>query len=361
MTIPHQMSGFVLTGHGGPEKLEWRDNLPVPIPADGEVLIRVLAAAVNNTDINTRIGWYSKSVNGPTDDTARGLGPGSDSGTVTEDGGRSGSPLSFPRIQGADCCGEIVAVGPGVDPARIGERILVRTLQTTGAGNAPFATWTFGSECDGSFAEYTKTFSNDALVIESSLSDAELATFPCAYSTAETMLQRADVGAERVLITGASGGVGSAAIQLAKRRGATVTAITSEDKTGAIARIGADHILMRGESPEPESQDVVIDLVGGAGWPDLIEALRRGGRYSCAGAIAGPLVAFDLRTLYLKDLSFFGSTWQPANILPDIIDYIERGEIRPLLSDSFALRDLPAAQARFLEKTFIGKIALLPA
>lgn len=107
MVIPKKMNGVLLTGHGGFDKLEWHEDLGVPEPGEGEVLIRVLASSVNNTDINTRTAWYSKSVRG---DTASVIAKGS-TGANAADGGWSGEPISFPRIQGADCCGEIVAVG----------------------------------------------------------------------------------------------------------------------------------------------------------------------------------------------------------------------------------------------------------
>jgi len=352
--IPAKMSGWLLAGHGGFDKLHWREDLPVPTPDAGEVLIRVAASSINNTDINTRIAWYSKAVRG---DTAAGAAGGFDAIDDT-DGGWSGTPIRFPRIQGADCCGEIVAVGAGVDPARVGERVLVRTLQTTGAGDAPFATWTFGSECDGAFAEYTKTFAADAVPVHASWSDRELATVPCAYSTAEGMLQRARVGAERVLVAGASGGVGSAAVQLAKRRGAEVTGVARPAKAQAVRGLGADAVLDRDAALARESFDVVVDLVAGPRWPAMIDALRRRGRYVTAGAIAGPIVELDVRTLYLRDLTLHGTTWQPATILTDLVGYIERDEIRPAIAATYPLIALREAQAAFLDKGFVGKIAI---
>ncbi|MEQ8356542.1 MAG: alcohol dehydrogenase family protein [Kiloniellaceae bacterium] len=354
MTIPEKMSGMVLTGHGGFDKLEWREDLAVPHPGAGEVLIAVRASSVNNTDINTRTAWYSKSVRGG---TASGASAGNAEADAA-DGGWSGQALNFPRIQGADCCGEIVAVGPAVPDSRIGERVLVRALQSTGATGGPYATWTYGSECDGAFADYTKTFAADALPVHSDWSDIELASIPCAYATAEGMLQRAGLKNERVLITGASGGVGSAAVQLSKRRGASVTAVTSADKAADIKALGADEIAMRDSALAEAAFDVVIDLVGGPRWPEMISALRRGGRYGTAGAIAGPIVELDLRSLYLRDLTLFGSTFQPDSILPDVIGYIERQEIRPLIAQVFGLKDLHLAQEAFLEKAHIGKIAI---
>ncbi len=349
------MKGVVLTGHGGLDKLVWREDLPVPTPEPSEVLIKVGASAINNTGINTRIAWYSKSVRGSTEAGATDGFAEAD----TKEGGWSGEAIQFPRIQGADCCGVIVAVGAGVSSPRIGERILVRALQKTGAKGVPFATWTFGSECDGAFAEYTKTFANDALPVNSAWSDVELASIPCSYTTAEGMLQRVELRDEHILITGASGGVGSAAVQLAKRRGAHVTAITSADKRDAILKLGADETRLRSDAIDKSAYDVVLDLVAGSRWGELIDSLHRGGRYVTAGAIAGPIVEFDIRTLYLRDLTLFGTTFQPDNILRDVIRYIERNEIRPLIAETFSLKNMQAAQTAFANKNHVGKIGIL--
>src|SRR5262249_55722543 len=152
-------------------------------------------------------------------------------------------------IQGADCCGHIVAVGDGVDSARIGERVLVRNMLRSHSSYRPFECWTFGSECDGAFAQYAKAPAAEAYKIDCSWSDVELASIPCAFSTAEGLLHRAKVRAgEDVLVTGASGGVGSAAVQLAKRRGAKVTAIAAGSKAGEVRALGADRVIPRGES-----------------------------------------------------------------------------------------------------------------
>jgi NADPH:quinone reductase-like Zn-dependent oxidoreductase len=354
MTIPTVMSGMVLTGHGGPERLEWRDDLSVPKPGEGEVLVQVGASSVNNTDINLRVGWYSKSVRG---DTASGTADGFGA-DVDADGGWSGEALRFPHIQGADCCGRIAAAGPGADAGRVGQRVLLRALQSPPSPDAEVAVTTLGTDYDGAFAEYTKVRSADAIRIDSPLSDTELASFPCAFSTAEGMIQRVGLGAERVLITGASGGVGSAAVQLARRRGANVTALTSATKADDLRALGADATLDRDADLPAAAFDVVIDLVGGPRWPHLLDSLRNGGRYVTAGAIAGPIVELDLRTLYLRDLTLFGCTHQPDNVFTDLVRYIEAGEIRPVVAETYPLRDLHAAQDAFLAKSHIGKIAI---
>jgi len=359
--IPKTMHAVLLTGHGGSEKLEYRTDVEVPKPGRGEVLIQVGAAAVNNTDINTRIGWYSKKVKCATE-------TGSSKGFEeidNDDASWSGVPLRFPMIQGADCCGRIVAIGEGVASSRIGQRVLVRNMLRAPVEDRPYECWTYGSDAQGSFAQYTVVPDSDSWSINSELSDEELASFPCSYSTAELMIQRANVSeSDTVLITGASGGVGSAAIQLAKCRGAKIIAITSPSKRDEILALGADLIVDRGsdlvKTLGQESVSVVLDLVGGPEWPALLQALKKGGRYAVAGAIAGPLVELDLRTVYLKDLTFYGCTWQDDEVFANLVKLIESSRIRPLVSKVYPLRDITQAQADFVEKRHTGKLVLVP-
>jgi len=362
MDIPEQMKAVLLTGHGGYDQLEYRDDVPIPRPEAGEVLIRVGAAGINNTDINTRIGWYSKSVSqGTQNDGSR----GGAKGAKIDDAGWSGSALSFPRIQGADVCGEIVQAGENVDPGRVGERVLVEPCLRRDPHNQMFEFTYLGSECDGGFAQYTKVAAQFAHKVDSDLSDAELASFPCSYSTAENMLSRSQVTkGETVLITGASGGVGSAAVQLAKRRGARIIAVAGASKAHKVMALGADNVIPRGSgilaALGPKSVDVVIDLVAGPEWPELPEVLVPGGRYATSGAIAGPLVELDVRTLYLKDLSLFGCTSLDPHVFRNLIGYIERREIAPVVAQTFPLRDIAEAQEVFLAKKYTGKLILIP-
>ncbi|MDC0963827.1 alcohol dehydrogenase family protein [Candidatus Pseudothioglobus singularis] len=351
------MSAVLTTGHGGYEMLEFRKDIKVPSPDSDQVLIKVLGAGINNTDINTRTAWYSKSVKGETN--------ANHSQGEDDDGSWSGESLEFPIIQGADCYGEIVSVGGDVDAGRIGERVLVRTMQQYAVDYRPYECWTMGSECDGAFAEYMLAFSDESFKIESNWSNAELASIPCAYSTAENLLERSDVKeSEVVLITGASGGVGSAAIMLAKRRGAKVVAVASEAKARMVQEIGADEVIHREDklidSIDNESIDVVIDLVAGESWGELLEVLKKGGRYAASGAIAGPIVELDVRTLYLKDLVLIGCTFQDRHVFQNLIGYIERNEIKPLVSKTYPLRDIVNAQKDFVSKKYVGKLVLLP-
>ena len=357
--IPETMSAVLLTGHGGLDKLKYSDDVPVRLPKSGEVLIQIGAAGVNNTDINTRIGWYSKAI---VSDTNIGGAEGFQK-VDEEDATWTGEAMSLPRIQGADICGEIIATGNGVDKSRVGERVLVQTMQPQ-ENLLPFTCATVGSEFDGGFAQYAVSASKHTYKVNSNWSDVDLASIPCAYSTAENMLHRASVGAERVLITGASGGVGSAAIQLAKRRGATVIALASSSKFNEVLSIGADKVIDRNSDLLAElgedSIDVIVDLVAGAQWPIFLKVLCRGGRYAVAGAIAGPIVELDIRTLYLKDLTFFGCTYQDPQIFKNVISYIESGEIKPLVAKTYALKDIKIAQHDFLAKKYTGKLVLIP-
>jgi NADPH:quinone reductase-like Zn-dependent oxidoreductase len=362
------MTAAVLTGHGGLEKLIVRDNIPVPQPKANEVLINVKACGMNNTDINTRIGWYSKSVGSGTNSTGGSVGIEQLS---EEDATWGGGAVVFPRIQGADVAGRIVAVGDDVSLERVGERVLVDPWlrDPSNPGNRNLAAY-LGSERDGGFAQYTTVPAENAFLIKSELTDAELATFPCSYSTGEHMLHRVRLSkGERIVIPGASGGVGSALVQLAKRRGAWVLAITSKAKIDAIRELGADAVLDRNQNdighqiqkiiPGGEVE-VVADVVGGTGFSMCINLLCRGGRYVTSGAIAGPIVRLDLRTLYLKDLEMHGATVMPVGIFENLVNYIENGEIRPLLAKEFSINDIKKAQEEFLTKKHIGNFAVLP-
>lgn len=352
------MKAVVTTGTGGYDKLEYRE-VPVPTLAPGEVLVRVLGAGVNNTEINTRLGWYSSSVTTDTHSTAS---VQADASPVADGGWNE--PTPFPFIQGTDCCGRVVAVAPGGDESAIGLRVLVRPCMRPAGFESMENIW-MASDFDGAFAQFVKVPAGEVFAVNCDWSDAELATIPCAYGTAENMVQRAKISSgEHVLITGASGGVGSAAVQLAKRRGASVTAIAGRAKMEQVRAIGADRVLSRDENVTSRlaesSVDVVIDNVAGAAFGELLRVLGRGGRYVSSGAIGGPLVTLDMRTFYLKDLILIGCTAWDEQVFPDLISYIERGELRPLLAETFPLQRIADAQRKFLEKKHVGNIVLIP-
>lgn len=354
--LPRTMHAVVLTGHGGLDRLVHRDDVPVPTPALGEVLVEVSACGMNNTDVWVREGAY---------------GTESDPDAVSSWRGRGErSTLTFPRIQGTDTVGRIVAVGEGVPPSRIGERVVVDFSIYNAEDDSLADIDYIGHGRDGGYADYMTCPSDHAHATTSTLTDAELATFCCAYLTGEHMLDRAAVAAgERVLVTGASGGVGSAILQLCRARGAIPYAVTAPGKEAAMLEIGAEAAVARTAADLPAAVaeatggrpiDVVADLVGGPMFNDLLRILRPEGRYTTAGAIAGPVVQLDLRTLYLKHLQLHGSSQGTRGAFRRLLRYIEEGRIKPLLAGTYRLSDFHRAQRDFMGKGFVGKLVVVP-
>jgi len=352
------MKAVVTMGNGGYDKLVFRE-VPVPRPGPGEVLIQVLAAGVNNTEINTRLGWYSSSITGSTEEAA---GRSSPDSTIADGGWDESTP--FPLIQGTDCCGRVVEVALGEDSTMLGSRVLVRACMRRDGFASMESSW-MASDFDGAFAQYVKVPASEVFAVDCDWSDVELATIPCAYGTAENMVHRAGVSSwDSVLVSGASGGVGSAVVQLARRRGAKVYAIAGKSKIDQVNSLGAEHVFERGTdilaSLGKNSVDVVIDNVAGDTFGQLIEILKKGGRYVSSGAIGGPLVTLDMRSFYLKDLNLIGCTAWDEPVFPNLVSYIEKGDIVPLVAKTFALENIAEAQQEFLQKTHFGNFVLIP-
>ncbi|QYK40650.1 MAG: zinc-binding dehydrogenase [Paracoccaceae bacterium] len=343
MSLPAVMCGVQLVAHGGPVALVWREDIPVPRPGPGQVLVRVLAAGVNMTDINTRLGWYGVGD----------AGEGKAAGWAGE--------MAFPRIQGADLCGRVVALGEGVTAPALGARVVCPVNQHEPTAANAIAFVAIGSEFDGAFAQYCVVPARHLHdVTPSPLSDVEIGAMPCAHGTAHNLLTRAGVAAgERVLVTGASGGVGLAAVQLALLRGAEVTAQCSPAKSAPLRAMGAE-ILPRDAVPPAGRFDVVIDVVGGGGWQDRLDALRPGGRYATSGAVGGPMVQGDLRRIYLNDLTIHGATHQPREVFAGLVTLINTARLRPVVSNTYPLRDIVRAQDDLAAGRYPGKLVLIP-
>lgn len=248
------MTAAVLVRHGDQDALEIQDDWPLPAAGDGEVLIQVSVAAVNNTDIWTRQGVYGLPGR-----------PGAPAGWR--------GPISFPRVHGGDIAGVVHAVGPGVAAGLVGRRVLVdpAIYLNEDAGAPPVGL--LGSEADGGFAQYVVVAAAHVHdVADSPLSDEELACLPVAYGTAMGMLERVELSAEEtVLVTGASGGVGLALVQLAAARGANVVAVSSTGKADLVRAAGAMAVVSRDADdlpgqvtdPVPSGLDAVADIAGG--------------------------------------------------------------------------------------------------
>ena len=347
------MNAVILTGFGGPEKLVYTQVLK-PIPKQGEVLIKVGACSVNNTDINTRTGWYAAQDNFSEILQDRKKNDSDSSSCWTQNG------TEFPRIQGADIVGQIVAIGEKVDSKLLQKRVIVDSwIRSQDPNNYQYV----GSELDGGFAEYTVIPATNVYPINSSLSNVELATFPCAYSTAENMLTKGKITKEDiVVITGASGGVGSALIQLSKVRGAKVIAIVSANKEQFTQDVGADYVYLRDDSLESNLANhqitVALDVVGGNYFNLMIKALEPRGRYVSCGAIANPIVTLDLRDLIYRDLEMIGATRLEPDVFQRLVGYLEKDLLKPLVAKVFSLSEIKDAQDYFKSKNFFGKVVV---
>ena len=340
------MRAVLLTGYGGYDRLQYRTDVPRPEPAAGEVLIEVGACGVNNTDVWTREGAYGAS----------------------EQSGWQGSAFSFPRIQGADSVGRIVAVGAGVHSDRLGERVMVNPTLYGTSGDGLFEATYLGSERDGGFAEFVCVPEANAHTVTSTLADHELASFMTSYLTAEHMLNRVALKAgETILVTGASGGVGSALVQLATIRGAHVVAVIGRGKEAHLARLGVQTFILRDEPDYAAALtrqllacavNVVADVVAGDMVPALLDLLAVGGRYVTAGAIAGPLVTIDWRKLYLKHLTLLGATMGTQAEAGQIVRYVESGQLKPLIAGVYPLAQLVQAQQAFKTRSHFGKLVI---
>jgi len=352
--IPKIMAAVQLVGHGGLDRLVYSKEVPVPAPAGGEVLIAITACGMNNTDVWVREGAY---------------GTEEDAGAVST-WRRQEPTLTFPRIQGTDIVGTIAAVGHGVARERIGQRVMVDFSIYNRDDDSLADIDYIGHGRDGGYAEFVSVPAENAHVVDTDLSDVELATFCCAYLTGEQMLERAGLkSGERILVTGASGGVGSGLIQLARARGAIPYALVGPGKEQALLDIGAEAVITRGTrdlvasvnaATRGQPIDVVADLVGGTIFNDLLRILRPEGRYTTAGAIGGPVVQLDLRTMYLKQLALHGSSQGTRGDFRRLIRYIEENKIKPLVGGVYRLSDFHKAQTDFMSKGFVGKLVVVP-
>lgn len=353
--MTQRMNAVLLTGYGGLDKLEYT-QAPKPIPQPREVLIKVGACSVNNTDINTRTGWYAA------DEGFAEILKDTTKNDEAKSTGWSQIGIEFPRIQGADIVGKVVEIGTDVEPKLLNQRVIVDSwIRGKNLEEYQYV----GSELNGGFAEYVAIPATNVYPINSSLSDVELATVPCSYSTAENLLTKARVSdRDTVVIMGASGGVGSSAVQLAKIRGATVIAIVGKNKEHLVKELGADYIYPRNDelaSNLGQHQITVsLDVVGGKYFEIIFKALSIGGRYVTAGAIASPMVSLDLRDLIYKDIEAIGVTRFEPEVFRNLLQYIEKGLLKPKVAKVFPLSEIKEAQKFFQSKSFLGKVVITP-
>ncbi|MCC4272337.1 zinc-binding dehydrogenase [Marinobacter nauticus] len=363
--IPSSMKAMVLKGHGGIDQLMYQD-VPVPQPREGEVLVQVTATAKNNTDRKAREGLYP---------TKKG------EMTSFQMGGKP--TLTFPRIQGADIVGRIVAVGAGVSEQRIGERGLLDF--NIYADNRPDINLTpdyYGHGADGGYAEYVALPSDQFHHIPNpDLADAELASMGmCSYQTAYHMLTSANIQAgERVLVTGASGGVGTALIQLCRIIGAIPYALSQKDKADPLLKLGAEAVLDRTDMDSfvdrvkaetgGKPLDAVMDLVGGDMTDRFIDAMifdmnarSTYPRLSIAGASGGNISEILWTRIYLYQVQIFGVSHGTREEAEQLMRWIRSGDLKPVLHGAFRLSELHRAEEYFVNRgsNYLGKIVIVP-
>ncbi|WP_017569285.1 zinc-binding dehydrogenase [Nocardiopsis halotolerans] len=349
MGVPETMRAVRITEHGGPEVLELTEAA-VPAPRAGEVLVRVSAVALNNTDLWTREGAYGR----PGD-------PGALSGWR--------GPIDFPRVQGADVAGRVAAVGADVDEGLVGRRVVVDPAVYDAQGPDANPVGLMGSERDGGYAEYvTAPTERVHDVTESPLTDDQLAALPTAYGTALGMIERGRLReGETVLVSGASGGVGLAAVQIARARGARVLAISSGSKIDAVRGAGAHEVVDRARdvaervrAAAPEGVDVALDVVAGDLLGEGLPLLREGGRWVVAGALGGYGVTFDVRRLYLHNAQVIGSAMHTPAHFDLLMDLARQGGVRPVIAEVFPLEQAARAQEELARRGHVGKIVMRP-
>ena len=365
--VPETMSAMLLTGHGGIDKLVYDSNVPTPTAAAGEVLVQVTATAKNNTDRKAREGLY----------------PTKDADDVTSFAIGGSPTLTFPRIQGADVVGRVAAVGEGVATTRIGERgLLDFNIYADARRDINLTPDYYGHGADGGYAEYVAVPADQFHAVDNDdLSDAQLASMGmCSYQTGYHMLTAAGVKAgERVLVTGASGGVGTALIQMCRVIGAIPYALSTPDKADALRALGAEAVFDRADMDDftakvrevthDEPFDAVMDLVGGDMTHRFIDTMifdmsrrRTYPRLSIAGASGGNVSEMLWTRIYLYQVQIFGVSHGTRAEAEQLVAWIRSGDLKPVLHAAFKLSELHEAERYFMDRSsnYLGKIVIVP-
>ncbi len=325
------MKAAVIEQQGGAENIVYRD-WPDPQPGPGEVLVRVKACGLNHLDIFVRRGM-------------------------------PGLPVPMPFISGGDIAGIIEAVGDGVDGLKVGARVLLNPSTPAGM---------MGEEIQGGLAELASCPASHVVRIPSGVTFEQAACLPVAYGTARRMLHtRAKLQRDQtVLVLGASGGVGNAAVQIAKGIGAQVIACAgSDEKCQRLTQIGADHVINYNEQDfsretwrltGKQGVDVVVNFTGGDSWVPSLRTLRNQGRLVTCGATAGFDPQTDIRYIWVRELEILGSNGWTTEDIAALLDDVANRRLEPIISHVFPLEQARAAEELMEARGIFGKILLLP-
>jgi alcohol dehydrogenase len=333
------MRAAVVYEHGPIDNIIVEENYPTPALDDGWVLLAVKGCSLNYHDIFSRRGM-------------------------------PGIKLPLPLITGSDVAGEVVERGPGCSGVSLGDRVLVDPILP--------AVGMIGERFDGGRAEFCRAHVSTLVPIPENVSYEIAASIPLAYATAHRMLRiRANVCAdETVLILGASGGVGTASVLLAKMVGARVIACaSSQSKLDRLADLGADHLVNYVESDMRErvwdlvgkpritgmgGVDLVVNCTGGGTWTDSTRCMKVGARLVTCGATAGFEETIDLRYVWTYEHNLIGSNGWRRSDIEAMLDHAARGALTPVVDKVLPLQDVREAERLMETREVFGKIVLVP-
>ncbi len=340
------MKAVLFEQHGGPEVLQYTDY-PTPQPGPGQVLVSIKAAALNRLDLWVRTGW-------------------------------PGIKLEYPHIPGADGAGEVAALGPGVTRWSVGDRVVIDG--NLACGQCDYCKAGYDNRCRywqllgettrGTYAEYVVVPEENLMLIPNGFDECAAAAAALVYQTAwHSLITRGGLRpGESVLIVGASGGVNTASIQIAKYAGATVYVVGSGPQKLALAEsLGADVLIDRSKEEnwsksvynltEKRGVDVVVDNVGTT-YPLSFRAAAKGGRILTVGNTGAPKIEIDNRYIFSKHLSLIGSTMAPRHDFETVMNLVFTGKLSPVIDRAYPLSEARQAQERLERGDQMGKIVL---
>jgi NADPH:quinone reductase-like Zn-dependent oxidoreductase len=334
------MRALVLRRHGALEDLEVVEDYPVPAVTDGHVVIRVRAASFNYHDVFTVKGM-------------------------------PGIKVPLPVIIGLDMAGEIAEIGAGVTGWSIDDRVLVNPLDKRRG--------LMGEMLDGGMAQYCRVAADQLVAIPDGVNYNAAAALPVAYGTAHRMLITHNTvkRGDRVLVLGASGGVGTGCVILAKLLGAEVIACAgSAEKLARLKEMGADEVVNYDEvdfskwaiekygKPQRRSYeggvDVVVNFTGGPTWVPSLKCLKRGGKLLVCGATAGHDPAEDLRYVWTFEINIVGSNSFYDDDLAGLMTMIREGRMKPVIDKVLKLDEAAAGLRLIQDRKVIGKVIVTP-
>ena len=336
------MKAAVIREHGGPGSIKIERDFPDPTPGANDVIVRVRATTLNYHDIFTRRGM-------------------------------PGIAVPMPCIMGIDFAGDIVEVGAGVTDWKVGDRVMIDPIDRVGGGGLIGEMW------HGGLAEYCRVPTHHLVALPTDVSYDAAACLPVAYGTAVRMMHTiGEVAAgDKVLILGASGGVGTCCVQLARLRGAEVIACaSSESKLARLKELGATHLVdytkqdfvkwVYATFGKPRRRgfeggvDVVVNFTGGDTWVPSLKVLHRQGKVLTCGATAGFDPKEDLRYIWTFELRILGSNGWMRDDLATLLELIRTRQLRPVIDRELPLEGVNEAFRMLEDREVFGKVLLRP-